>query len=361
MSSNKVVILQNSIKTTYLFRIETIKLLLDEGFEVIVVAPNDYDAYRIKLNEIGVTTPLFINSNSKLSFVMSIFLMNLLIVKYRLQGARFICHFLVTFFMTFFSLLPFNKRLVVYVEGVGSMLLANKFLLKVAKYLLSFAPLRLFCNKDEKLELGIYTDIVTNGIGVNLNKFESNVVKKDSDVFKLLYVGRLIKDKGVLDAINAHKLLLERGCRVKLTLLGDLYPNNPSSLSKSDVESLKRELGDTIEFCGFKDEIEQEYLSSHILLLPSKREGFPVCVMEATASGIPSVCYDVPGCRDAITPQLNGTLVTPFSVNDFADSIATWLNHGKLRSVHNIIKAKAAKDFDRKKKSQQIVDIISVI
>ncbi|WP_230834040.1 glycosyltransferase, partial [Vibrio campbellii] len=131
----------------------------------------------------------------------------------------------------------------------------------------------------------------------------------------------MIKDKGVFDAIECFRTLISRGWDLNLKLAGESYKNNPSSLTVDEIDKLKGEFGSRIEFLGFVSDISKCYQKSNILILPSKREGFPVCVMEASASGLPSISYDVPGCRDAISSGVNGKLVEYGNTLALADTI----------------------------------------
>ncbi|APE07064.1 hypothetical protein BM528_15840 [Alteromonas sp. RW2A1] len=293
-------VIQNSLKTTYVFRRNYLVELIAKKNKVTVLAPNDCEDSKIKLRDLGVVIP-YVPSNN---FAYTYLIMNLRILYLRLfKNNTYICHFISTYALTFITLLPFNKKLVVSIEGLGSFFTERRLARKVIRYLITRNNVvRVFCNNDERQSLGKPKDFVMGGIGVELASFEQSEGQSNN----LIYVGRLIKDKGIYDVISVFRKLRERGVKLTLTVVGDVYKDNPSSISAGDIESLKSEFSDSILFTGYVPDVSNHYSHSDLLLLPSKREGFPVCVMEANASGIPALVYDVPGCSDAVLNNVNG-------------------------------------------------------
>ena len=293
-------VIQNSIKTVFIFRRNYLTRLIAEGNKVCVLAPNDCSESKELLIQLGVEV---INVPSK-GFVFSFIVINMWILYFRFfKNKLFICHFISTFTLTFFTLIPFNKKLVVSIEGLGSFFIKHKYLLAILRRIIIRKNIvRFFCNSNERLCLGLSSDFITGGIGVDLNAFDLSL----KETFNLIYVGRLIKDKGVFDVIKVFRKLRARGLDLKLTLVGDIYKGNPSSITENDICLLKNEFSDNIIFTGYVTDVAKYYEISDLLLLPSKREGFPVCVMEANSSAVPAIVYDVPGCSDAVLNDING-------------------------------------------------------
>ncbi|NVC92332.1 glycosyltransferase family 4 protein [Vibrio natriegens] len=354
-----ICIVQNSIKTVYIFRLLYIKKLIDLGYTVVVIAPRDCEDSYSKLKELGIILPIkkvTKNTTSKISTIVSL---NYYVLKYRMKGFHIICHFLVTFLLTYFTLVPFNKKLSVSVEGLGSIFIGNDLYLAILRFVFRCGKFtKIFCNDDERRLLGNQTDTVINGIGVDLKRFRRTNHNAYTDCYHLLYVGRLISDKGVNDVINVFRMLVNKGHNVRLRLVGDIYPRNPSSLSYDEIDKFKEEFNDKIEFLGFRHDIEKIYQSSHVLLLPSKREGFPVCVMEASACGIPTVSYSVPGSKDAITRNLNGVLVDYGDLEKLYFSIVGLLDADVLASYADSCHNYASNYFDNNKQVDKFLGCI---
>ena len=311
------------MKTLYLFRRTYIEELIAAGHSVIAVAPSD-DTYSInKLESLGVIVKSVEPGNSICSKVVSLVRLNYIFLKESYGADRVCIHFIVTLLMFGLSSFLFSRKTTVFIEGLGSLIGNNKPLLKFMNFYLNVFPYRkIFCNEDEKEKLGNYKDIVLGGIGVDTEVFyPSRPIKLDSHK-SLLYVGRIIKDKGFDDVVYCLRSLLNDDRNVSLTVVGDIYPNNPSSLTEGEIHSLNLEFGDRINFVGYVTQLVEYYQSSDFLLLPSRREGFPVCVMEASSVGIPSIVYDVPGCRDAIADRKNGLIVSNVSAEEFTKTVS---------------------------------------
>ena len=353
-----IVILQNSLRTVPIFRDNYIKILLKTS-NVIVIAPNDCVKSKSYLQKIGVKVISVPPIRGKLSLIQYLFISNLCVLKFRLLGCHIICHFVSTFIFNFFSLIPFNRKVVIYIEGLGSVFTRSKALKNVLKFMLSMnRGVTLFCNTTEKSQVGNSSSIVTNGIGVDLDKYklkQLNLTRLSERKFRLLFVGRLIQDKGVLDAIAVFQGLKLLYVDVSLTLVGDVYPNNPSSISHEQIDVLKSKYGDDISFVGFSESIIDWYNYADILLLPSIREGFPVCVMEASAVGVPCFGYDVPGVRDAIIYGVNGYTVEYGNIKGLIKLVSENLSTNNLVNLSRTSNQHALLNFDIIDKSNQVI------
>ena len=119
--------------------------------------------------------------------------------------------------------------------------------------------------------------------------------------------GRLLREKGVFDYIEAARLVRQHHPDVTFLLAGDLDPGNPSSLTPADLEAIRQE--GIVEVCGFQRDIQALFFRSNLVVLPSYREGLPKVLIEAAACGRAVITTDAPGCRDAILPGVTGLLV----------------------------------------------------
>lgn len=354
----RFVVVQNSLKTVLLFRTHYIQKLLKLG-TVSVIAPIDDIRVKVQLEEMGISVlpiPAMTGIFSKLSAIV---LMNYFILKARLNKATIISHFVLTLIVTYPTLVPFNKRLVIYVEGLGSVFTKRALLRKILRFLVTKShATRLFCNPSERHLIGLPTDVVTGGIGVDLTKFSPLSSEKSIEPFQLLFVGRLLKDKGVIDAIEVLKILLKRGHNAQLNLVGTIYPNNPSSLKQRDIDRFKEDLGEAINFIGFTDDVKVWYEKSHLMLLPSAREGFPVCVMEASAMGVPSIGYQVDGVKDAICCGKNGLLAKFGDIEQLADIAESFISASALQEYAINSKHYAKQHFNVEKKTKFLLNLL---
>jgi glycosyltransferase involved in cell wall biosynthesis len=161
------------------------------------------------------------------------------------------------------------------------------------------------------------------GSGVDIRHFTPLPMPADDPV-KVALVSRMLREKGVLDAIAAIRLLRARNFPIELVLAGPTDPDNPGSLSHRDLNLLTAEPG--VSWIGAVDDVREVWRAAAIAILPSTYgEGVPKALLEAAACARPIVATDVPGCRAAVCTGENesGILVPPRDIDALADAIAT--------------------------------------
>ena len=178
------------------------------------------------------------------------------------------------------------------------------------------------------------------GSGVKLENFIN--LNEPGGTPTVCFAARLLRDKGVYEYVSAVKLLKERGIEAQFLLAGDLDINNPTGLKLDDLNKLKDE--GYVKIIGFQKDIATLYAKSHIICLPSYREGFPKSLIEAAAAGRAVVTTDVPGCRDAIIPNKTGLLVPIKDSKKLADALQWLIENPKER----IAMGKAGRKFAEK-------------
>lgn len=160
-------------------------------------------------------------------------------------------------------------------------------------------------NAQEFLDRGIVPGdkvMVLNGAGINLDNY-TYVPYPENDRVHFLYLGRLMKEKGVGELLTAmDRLYEELGDRVVLDLVG-FY----------DDEENKRQAEDLVRrgvavFHGFQSEPRPYYAACDCVVLPSYHEGMSNVLLEAAATGRPVITSDIFGCREAVDPEISGLL-----------------------------------------------------
>ncbi|HEY9381746.1 MAG TPA: glycosyltransferase, partial [Burkholderiales bacterium] len=115
----------------------------------------------------------------------------------------------------------------------------------------------------------------------------------------------------------------------RFALIGDVDPHNPSSYTAAELRELTST--GTVEWCGWKDDMQTVFEQSHIVCLPSYREGLPKALIDAAACGKPIVTTDVPGCRAVVRDGENGFLVPAGDSTALADALLRLLKDPQLR------------------------------
>lgn len=192
------------------------------------------------------------------------------------------------------------------------------------------------------------------GSGVNLELYSFS--KEQNYPIAVVMVSRLLKDKGVWEFVEASKILKQEGVEVKFKLYGTIDMENPASLIKSDLEKIVDE--GSVEVCGFAKDVNGVFSQANIVVLPSYREGMPKVLLEAAACGRAVVTTDVPGCKDAILPNVTGLLCKAKDEKSLAKQIKILVDDEELRQkMGKAGRELALNEFDIKKVIEKHFDI----
>lgn len=127
-------------------------------------------------------------------------------------------------------------------------------------------------------------------------------------VFTFVFVGRLVRDKGINELVEAFERLNKEYPNTRLLLVGrqepELDPLKPETIAKIDHNK-------NIESVGQQSDVRPWLAVSDVFVFPSYREGFPNVVIEAGAMGLPSIVTDISGSREIIIEGKNGTIIPP--------------------------------------------------
>lgn len=173
------------------------------------------------------------------------------------------------------------------------------------------------------------------------------------DCFVFTFIGRIVKDKGIEELIDAYARLSSEVENVRLVIVGWEEPlTDPiSSRAKTILESNKG-----IISMGFLEDIRPVLVSSDCLILASYREGFPNVVMQAACMNIPSIVSNINGCNEIIQDGSNGLVVEPKSADALynamkrLESDRALLSDLAAKSRHSVIEK-----YDREKFHKMIL------
>lgn len=164
-----------------------------------------------------------------------------------------------------------------------------------------------------------------------------------------LFVGRLTKDKGILDLVKAYELIKRTTLKSKQIFLWIVGPDEDGL--QALVGNMPEFVDATINWLGPTFSPQDYMAAADILMLPSYREGFGTVIIEAGACGIPTVAYRIDGVIDAIQDNQTGLLCELGSVRALADSMLSLLTDEKLR----ISLGKAALQYAQDRFSSEVV------
>ena len=154
----------------------------------------------------------------------------------------------------------------------------------------------------EELNLGHILKV--RGSGVDLDHYRCNWDEKRNEV---VFLGRLIKEKGICEFISASKMLSPNHQEWDFKIFGNFYNKNPTSITVAELDCMLS--GTTVRYCGYVDDPSEIYKNAKIVCVPSYHEGLPKTILEACAAGCAIVTTDARGCSEAITDRVHGVIV----------------------------------------------------
>lgn len=203
-------------------------------------------------------------------------------------------------------------------------------------------------DKNKNIILGLGT---CNGINTEFKynpiKFEESEIKKlrsklniYSDDFVVGYVGRIVKDKGINELIEAWKLLSLKHNNVKLLLVGPLEEKDPiTQNSKQEIEN-----NSTIINTGYVLDSSMFFKLMDVFILPTYREGFPTVTLEASAMELPVITTRATGCEESIIENKTGIFVKN-DVYDIVEKIEYYIENRDIKKQHGIAGRKFVTEY----------------
>ena len=334
----KIGLIANSSWNVVNFRLDLLGILADQGYEIVVFAPEDKYASAVrqagysfvplkKLRRKG-TNPikdlwLFLEIKNKLKKEELDLVLNYTIkpVIYGSLAART------------------NKiKSINTITGLGFSFLSrgfiNKLVLQLYKHSLRFADRVYFQNQDDRMlfhNLNIISEDKTGiipGSGIDTKKFKSQEDYPRREKLKFLFVGRLLYDKGIREYVEAAKLVLKNQ-EHEFLVVGALDPENPSGIKNIQLEEWVN--NGTINYLGESNEVKNFIEDCDVVVLPSYREGLPRVLLEAMAMSRPIIATDTAGCRETVIEEENGYLAELKSAESLAQTMHKIIADGYVK------------------------------
>ncbi len=197
--------------------------------------------------------------------------------------------------------------------------------------------------KEYALPIDAFTILPLGILDRNSNKQQ---LASTNSIVKLLYVSRLENRKGTLYFLKALKVLINKGYRFSVDIIGADRKHAPDNQSfKSYTEETLTELRDFVTFHGFVSDLEEFYRNADIFVVPSIYESFGLIYAEAMMWGLPSVATTGGGIPEVVSDGLDGLLAIPKDVPSLVEKIERLIGDEKLRSTMAI---NARKSFEER-------------
>lgn len=180
------------------------------------------------------------------------------------------------------------------------------------------------------------------GSGVNLKLHTFEAYPEDSDKTEFLFVGRLMKDKGVLELVEAARQIKAKYANVDFKLVGFCEKDFEEQLHASGAKEV-------VELCGQQDDVHSYMKQADAIILPSYHEGMANVLLEAAATGRPVLASNVPGCIETFDEGISGLGFAPRDADSLVAAIEKFLNmdYSKKCDMGLAGRKKMESQFDR--------------
>ena len=162
------------------------------------------------------------------------------------------------------------------------------------------------------------------GSGIDLEYFRPSATASDPGrQFRFLFVGRLLRDKGLAEYAEAARLLRPRWPHVEFAILGFAGSDNRSAVPIAEIKRWEAE--GIVSYLGETEDVRPFIAEADCVVLPSYREGLPRTLLEASAMATPMVATDVAGCREIVRDGETGFLCAAQSAESLAEAMDAML------------------------------------
>lgn len=175
---------------------------------------------------------------------------------------------------------------------------------------------------------GIDTRYFSSEQTIKDNKNTRSEIRKSLGIkeeeFAFIYVGRVVKDKGMNELVDSMRKLVPHHLYIKLIIVGP-YESHLDPIAPENVAFFKNDK--SVIFLGWQNDVRPFMMAADALVFPSYREGFPNVVMQAGAMGLPSIVTDINGCNEIIEDGKNGCIIPPKCTDELYEKMTWFIEH----------------------------------
>jgi len=346
----KIMILSNGVKIIYNFRRELIEKLINDKAKVVIIAPfGERTEYFRKLGCEVIDIKIDRRGTNPITDLQ-------LLHKYKklIKGKRPDVVLTYTIKPNVYGGLACRLTKTTYitnVTGLGSAIQNSGFTQKLALWLyrvgLKNASCVFFQNVPNS-ELFKHKEIVKNNIhlipgsGVNIKEHEFEEYPDDDGTIRFLFIGRIMKEKGINELLEAAKKVKRKYPSTYFDLVGELEEDYSDKLDELEKEGI-------IKYHGIQANVHTFIKNSHATVLPSYHEGIANVLLETASAGRPVIASNVTGCVETFDEGITGLGFEVRNVDDLADKLIMFikLSYEKKKIMGIAGRKKMEKEFDR--------------
>jgi glycosyltransferase involved in cell wall biosynthesis len=366
-----VAVVINTSWNIYNFRLGLLKALQREGYRIVAIAPRD--SYSERLEALGFEYHEIEIHNKGTNPLEEIRLFRDFYKLYRNIKPDMLLHYTIkpNVYGTLAAKL-LGIPVISNISGLGTVFLNDRLSSRIARMLYRFAlrfPRKVFFQNphDRKLflQMRLVPEAVSSllpGSGIDTERYRPQTERKEADLpFVFLMIARMVRDKGVVEFVEAAKGVGSRYGNVRFWLLGSYYPGNPTAITEAEMKQWTD--AGIVTYLGHTDDVPDVIARADCIVLPSYREGLSRVLLEAASMGKPIITTDVPGCSDVVSDGISGYLCTVKSAESLAEAMEKILKltPEERAEMGRRGRAKVVAEFDEKIVIRSYLDAIRSI
>ncbi len=317
---HKILIIVNEFQNLINFRLPLIRFLKEKHINIQIICYSKKNKEKNQYDELLNVPVHYLSGESKgINLLKEIFYFTKLFFLVTKLNPSLIMSFTIkpNIYSAIISKIQKRKN-IISITGLGSTYIEkgifNRIIMGLFKFFKNPNIIYVFQNQDDAKVFKDYyiinkfNNFIIPGSGVDLKMYSKNtdyIKKNDYLNFNFLFIGRLIKHKGIEEFYKAAlKLLSNSKLNINFTIIGKFNSSDRYSITHKLYKEISK--NSNFELISFTDQISKFILKSNCVLLTSMREGMPMSLLEASAIGRPIIASNVPGCKEIVVDNFNG-------------------------------------------------------
>lgn len=324
----RILFVDNSTRCFYIFRLPVARAFKALGYDVYVASPAPFEYYKKEIEKNKIHHIPY-EIGAKFSIIEDIKLCTSLFRLYKEVNPDFVVHYTIkpNIYGSIAAKLLKIKSLAI-VPGTGSVFQEKGIVSKIVELLYHFAfkfPQKVWVLNNDDLQAFLQRRIISHNRieilhseGVNSDYYNTNSDYKKNETFVFLYMGRLLREKGIEYLANASALLKNRGIvSFEVQLLGLIDGLSNDVITETEIRDWESK--NIIKYLGSVSDVRNNIEASDCVILPTfYGEGIPRSLMEASSMKRAILTTDNVGCRDIVENGVNGIMCKSQDVDDLA-------------------------------------------
>jgi glycosyltransferase involved in cell wall biosynthesis len=353
----KIAVIENGLFSTYTMREGLMQRLLKEGYDVTILTHTNSFVSQVEKTGLHVMN---IGSGNLNPWKVLKYIFNLYSALKKIQPDVCLTFSIRPAIWGNFITRDLNIPTITNITGVGPLFTSKNLAYRIARSIYRHAlqkTRKVFFQNFDDMNLFLQKKFVRKeiaervpGSGVDYQKFSPITnAKTDEENFIFLFIGRLIKDKGIFEFVEAARVIRKKFPNIIFNVIGPFWHQNLKSntITKSDLQNWIVE--GIIDYQGEKKDIRKFIAEADCIVLPSYREGTSNILLEAASMEKPIITTKTTGCKETVEDEVTGFLCKVKDAEDLADKMEKMylLSEEDRKTMGRKGRQKIIKEFDK--------------